>query len=169
MSMSRPVGSKNKEKEPAKMPSTVVMPEDLELDRFLDEQNKMAPAISDPDPVSVFPKKTIEKRELMPGEPCKTALEIRERVYTAKMEGFDSIEATLEAARGLCRDPLLEECGYFMFQDIKVYLVGAFEKARARDLMTIEQRNFGKSTEHERREALKSQIKALEAQLNERA
>ena len=54
-----------------------------------------------------------------------------------------------------------------MYHGIKVYLIGAFERARARDKMTIEQKIFGQSDELARQKEIKAQIVKLQAQLNE--
>ena len=188
--MSRTKGSKNKPKleagNPAfnisnvkptnvlsePIPSAAILPEDMELERSLQAMVQEMPVLSDDDPTAGVVRKVKEKLELLRDvvddySPAETHQELQEQAALAVSEGCDSIEATLKACRTVCRDPSLEEVGYFTYHGVKVYLAGAIEKAKLRDRITIEQRTFGKSTEAERREALKTQIQALEKQLLE--
>ncbi len=127
-------------------------PEDYDLERTLADlgrQNPM-PDISDPDPVGSVVKRQVEQREMLGDvvtdyKPASTFEELRNQVHFAKSEGCDSIEATKTLAKQVCRDKLLEQVGYFMYHDIKVYLEGAFEQASKRDNQTIENRLFGAS------------------------
>ena len=190
--MARPKGSKNKVKSPLEetgnsdfnltnvVPSNTigkdiapgaVLPEDLELDRMLASLDSAAPPIDDPEPIGSVVKKEVEKREMLGDhvenyKPASTLEELREQVYLAKSEGCDSLEIEADLAKRICRDPTLETVGYFLYHDIKAYLVGCFNKAKARDNMTIEKRLFGVSTEAERQKVIKDKIKALEQELS---
>ncbi len=189
--MSRTKGSKNKPKieagNPAfnisnvkptnvlsePIPSTAVMPEDMELERTLQAMVQEMPVLSDEDPTAGVVRKVKDSPEMLGDvvsdyRPASTHAELQEQAALAFSEGCDSIEATLAACRTVCRDALLETVGYFTYHGIKVYLAGAIQMAKARDRITIEQRTFGKSTEAERKEALRNQIEALEKQLNAR-
>ncbi len=127
-------------------------PEDYELERTLADlgrQNPM-PEISDPDPPGAVVRKETIAREMLGDAvidytPASTKAELDEQVHLAKCEGCDSIEATKTLAKQICRDKLLEQVGYFMYHDIKVYIEGAFEQAKKRDNQTIENRLFGAS------------------------
>lgn len=148
-----------------------VMPEDLELERSLQSMVSDVPPIDDPEPIGSVVKKEIEKREMLGDhvddyKPASTLEELREQVFLAKSEGCDSLEITPDLAKKICRDPSLEKVGYFIYHDIKAYLVGHFEKAKARDNVTIERRLFGHSTEAERKKMITDKIKALEQELN---
>lgn len=167
--MSRTKGSKNKAKkieggnpdfnlnevEPTDIlstaPSSPTM-EDYELERTLADLGRQhaAPDISDPDPAGSVVKKEVERREMLGNQvtdykPASTFEELRDQVHFAKSEGCDSIEATKTLAKKVCKDPLLEQVGYFMYHDIKVYIEGAFEQAKKRDSISIEQKLFGAS------------------------
>ncbi len=149
-----------------------ILPEDMELERSLQAMTNDLPILDDDDPTVGVVKKTIEKREMLGDvvadyKPAATHAELQEQTAMAVAEGCDSIELTVALAKKICRDPQLEEVGYFMYRGIKAYLVGAFERVVARDRISIEQRMFGKSTEVERQEALRAQIKNLEKQLHE--
>ncbi len=149
-----------------------ILPEDMELERTLQAMTSALPILDDEDPTVGVVKKTVEKREMLGDvvenyRPASTHAELQEQTALAVAEGCDSIELTVELAKRVCRDPQLENVGYFMYHGIKAYLVGAFERVVARDRISIEQRTFGKSTEAERQEALRTQIKALEKQLHE--
>ncbi len=188
--MSRTKGSKNKPKieggNPAfnisnvkptnvlsePIPSAAILPEDMELERSLQAMVQELPVLSDDDPTAGVVRKVKEKLEMLGDvvddyRPADSHQELQEQAALAVAEGCDSIEATLKACRMVCRDPQLESVGYFTYHGIKVYLAGAIEKAKSRDRLTIEQRTFGRSTEAERQEALRTQIKALEKQLSE--
>lgn len=147
-----------------------VLPEDLELERSLSSMTGTLPDIDDPEPIGSVVKKEIELREMLSEKvddykPATTRQEITDQVYLAKSEGCNSIEATLKAIRSICRDQSLESVGYFMYHDIKVYIEGFVEKAKARDKQTIEQKLFGHSSEAERQKLIKDKIRALEAEL----
>ncbi len=150
-----------------------ILPEDMELERSLQAMVAEMPVIDDIDPTAGVEVKHVQVKHEMLAEivddykPAASYVELQEQAALAKANGCDSIEATLEACRKVCRDPQLESVGYFTYHGINVYLVGAFEKAKLRDRLSIEQRTFGRSSEAERREALKVQIQALEKQLSE--
>ncbi len=150
-----------------------ILPEDMELERSLQSMVEAMPVIDDMDPtIGVTVKHTQDRREMLSQivddyKPAASYVELQEQAALAKANGCDSIEATLEACRKVCRDPQLESVGYFTYHGIHVYIAGAYEKARLRDKLSIEQRTFGRSSEAERREALKTQIQALEKQLSE--
>ncbi len=188
--MTRPKGSKNKPKIEAGNPAFnlkdvapsqtlgsviapgAILPEDLELERTLQAMTQALPVLADEDPTAGVVKKVVEAREMLGDvvddySPASTHAQLQEQAALAFAEGCDSIEATLAACRTVCRDAQLEAVGYFTYHGIKVYVVGAFEKAKLRDRITIEQRTFGKSTEAERQEALRKQIAILEKQLHE--
>ncbi len=188
--MTRPKGSKNKPKidagnpefnikavEPSQTIGTniapgAILPEDMELERTLQAMTQALPVLADEDPTVGVVRKVKETREMLGDvvddySPASTHAQLQEQAALAFAEGCDSIEATLQACRTVCRDPQLEAVGYFTYHGIKVYLVGAFEKVKSRDKVSVEQRTFGTSTEAERREALRKQIETLEKQLNE--
>jgi hypothetical protein len=117
--------------------------EDMALDRELDRlaQEQGPPPDIDPVPAGVGLKKESEVRVLLSEfvddyAPAKTRSELDDQVWLAKSKGCDSIECTLDVGRSIIRDGSLESVGYFMFKDVKVYIDGAFEKARARDKRT---------------------------------
>lgn len=147
--MGRPMGSKNKPKD--EIASAAVTAEDLAFERELQAMaNELPPVIDDPDPVGSIVKHEPDRPELLrfaveDYKPAATDLDLREQIHTAKMNDCDSIEATLPLAKRFCKDPSLETVGYFVMHDIKVYVEGAYEKAKARDQQTVEQRNFGGS------------------------
>jgi hypothetical protein len=94
-------------------------------------------------------RKEIERRELLSGvedvSPASTDEQLREQIHTAKQLGCDSIEATLAICKRFCRDPLLEQVGYFMHHDIKVYIAGGVDAVKARDHVSVQERVFGKN------------------------
>ncbi|MES1988828.1 MAG: hypothetical protein V4440_12530 [Pseudomonadota bacterium] len=125
-------------------------PEDAALDAELNRMSAMneLPPDVEPEPIGSVVAKPKEVRELLGDvvedyEPASTDQDLREQVYQAKLEGCDSIEATLAIAKRFCRDPLLEKVGYFVFHDIKVYIVGGHEEIKKRDSISIEQKTFG--------------------------
>jgi hypothetical protein len=129
--------------------ASAIMPEDLEFDRELERmgaQDALPPEISDREPVRDLTKE-VERKELLSSVlsvmPANTDLELREQVHQAKQHGCDSVEATVELCERFCRDPQLRHVGYFLFQDIKVYIAGEHQRATARDKQTVEQRMFG--------------------------
>ncbi len=166
--MSRTKGSKNKlkidagnpdfnlnEVEPTDVLATAPsapLPEDYELERTLADlgrQNPM-PDISDPDPPGAIVRKEADRREMLGDAvidytPASTKTELDEQIHLAKCEGCDSIEATLVLAKQICRDKLLEQVGYFLYHDIKVYIAGSFAQAKKRDNTSIEHKLFGAS------------------------
>lgn len=147
-----------------------ILPEDLELERSLQAMLKDQPVIDDDGPLVGVVKKEVERHELLSTvvddyTPASNLEQLREQAFLAKTEGCDAIEIDPVFAKKVCRDPKLEEVGYFMYHDIKVYLVGALEKAKKRDAQSIEQRLFGHSNEAERRKVIADKIKALEAEL----
>jgi hypothetical protein len=149
-----------------------ILPEDLELERSLQSMVSQLPEVSDIDPTIGAVKKVIDQREMLGDvvddySPASTMEELREQAHLAIVEGCDSIEVTRELAKKVCRDPQLEAVGYFHYHNIKAYLVGSVQESKKRDSLSIEQRTFGKSTEAERQEALRAQIKVLEKQLSE--
>ena len=148
-----------------------VLPEDLELDRTLQSMTAQLPPIDDNDPTAGVVRKEVEKREMLGDAvdnytPASTHAELQEQAALAVAEGCDSIEAMVELAKRICRDPNLEKVGFFTYHGVKVYLVGKFEEAKKRNSLTIEQKLFGKSTEAERKEALSKQITKLQEELN---
>ena len=167
--MSRTKGSKNKAKvisggnpdfnlnevEPTDILTTAPsapQPEDYELERTLASlgRDNPMPEISDPDPIGAVVKKEIPQREMLGDnvtdyKPASTFEELRDQIHFAKIEHCDSIEVTKTLAQKVCRDPLLEQVGYFMYHDIKVYIEGAFEQSKKRDNQSIESRLFGGS------------------------
>jgi hypothetical protein len=117
--------------------------EDMALDRELDRlaQEQGPPPDIDPVPAGVGLKKESEVRVLLSEFvddylPARTITELKDQVYLAKANGCDSVECTLEVGKSIIRDGSLETVGYFTFQDVKVYIVGSFEKASARDKRT---------------------------------
>ncbi len=166
--MARTKGSKNKVKidggnpdfniadvEPTDVLTTApgaILAEDYELERTLADLDRQHPTpdISDPDPPGAIVKKDVERREMLGDtikdyKPASTFEELRNQIHYAKSEGCDSIECTKTLGKQVCRDKLLEQVGYFMYHDIKVYLEGAFEQSKKRDNQSIESRLFGAS------------------------
>lgn len=150
--------------------AAAVMPEDLELDRTLNALVADLPHLDDVEPIGSVVQRTKEKVDMLSDvvddyKPATTRQEIMDQTQLAKIEGCDSIEATLKAIRTICRDPALESVGYFMYHDIKVYIEGSMDASKARDRLTIEQKLFSNSHEAERRKEIKNKIKLLEAEL----
>ena len=148
-----------------------VLPEDLELERTLQSMTTALPEIDDVDPLIGAVRKVADVKEMLSDvvddyKPASTMEELRNQAHLAVVEGCDSIEITRELAKKVCRDPQLEAVGYFHYHNVKAYLVGKQQEVKKRDSLSVEQRTFGKSSEAERQEALRRQIKALEEQLN---
>ena len=124
-----------------------IMPEDLEFERSLQAMHEPMERISDPEPIGMT---TLTKDKAHRGEmlsdviedyhPATTDEELRTQVELAKVEGCDSIEATLAICKRYCKDPKLEAVGYFSYYNVKVYIAGKFQDVKKRDGMTIEQK-----------------------------
>ena len=166
--MSRPKGSKNKaprkanpieekgnpmfnvnEVEPSQtldIAPGAILPEDLEFEHSLQAMHEPQERISDPDPIGMTLTAPKETRGEMLSDvledynPANTDEELRTQVELAKVEGCDSIEATLAICKRYCKDPKLEAVGYFIYYNVKVYIAGQFESVKRRDGMTIEQK-----------------------------
>lgn len=148
-----------------------ILPEDMELERTLQSMAAPLPDI-DSDPTLGAVRKTIDHKEMLGDvvddyKPASTMEELREQAHMAIVEGCDSIEITRELAKRVCRDPQLETVGYFHYHNVKAYIAGQKDEAKKRDSLTIEQRTFGKSSEIERQEAIRLEIRKLEDQLRE--
>lgn len=120
--------------------------EDMEFERSIQTIAPELPPISDPEPLGAIAKPTIEKLELLRDEvedykPATTDEELRTQVHLAKQYGCDSIEATLPLAKRFCRDPKLEEVGYFIYYNVKVYIEGRFELVSKREKRNVYQVN----------------------------
>lgn len=132
--------------------SAAVMPEDLELDRELARMHAaqdIPPEISDRAPVREVVR-TEEPRELLSKVltdtlPAGSDQELRDQVHLAKQHGCDSIEAESKVCERFCRDPLLKSVGYFVFQDIKVFIAGEVDRVSKRDNISIQHKVFGHS------------------------
>lgn len=129
---------------------SAVMPEDLELDRELarmHEQTEILPDISDRAPVREVVRaqdpSEFLKDVLTDTLPASNDQELRDQVHLAKQHGCDAIEAELKVCERFCRDPLLKSVGYFMFQDIKVFITGEVERVNKRDNISIQHKVFG--------------------------
>ncbi len=149
-----------------------IMPEDLELERSLQAMVQSMPVIDDVDPTIGVVKIASVQHDMLSEAvddytPATTYAELQEQCALAKAHGCDAIEASLDACRRICRDPQLETVGYFTYHGIHVYLIGAYEKSKARDKQSIEQKLFGKSNDIERQKEIKNRIKLLEEQLND--
>jgi hypothetical protein len=126
--------------------------EDLDLDRAIDmiaqSQGNME-AVSDPEPIgmTIVPDKATRGEMLSDVihdyKPASSDEELRTQIHLAKVEGCDSIEATLAMAKRYCKDPKLEAVGYFIYYNIKVYIAGAFKQVKKRDSLTIDQKVHG--------------------------
>lgn len=123
-----------------------LMPEDLEFERSLQAMHEPMERISDPEPIGMQLIKEREQRGEMLSDviedykPATTDEELRIQVELAKVEGCDSIEATLAICKRYCKDPKLEAVGYFSYYNVKVYIAGKFQDVKKRDQVTIEQR-----------------------------
>ena len=119
---------------------------DAELNR-MSAMNELPPDV-EPEPMGTTVSKPKEVREMLSSvftdlQPAQTDQDLRDQVYQAKLEGCDSIEATLAIAKRFCRDPLLEKVGYFIYHDIKVYIVGKHADVKKRDSISTEEKLFG--------------------------
>ena len=123
--------------------------EDYDLDRAIDmiaQSQGNIQAVSDPEPIGM----SLSQDKAMRGEmlsdvildykPASTDEELRTQIHLAKVEGCDSIEATLAMAKRYCKDPKLESVGYFIYYNIKVYIAGSFKQVKKRDSLTIDQK-----------------------------
>jgi hypothetical protein len=126
--------------------------EDYDLDRAIDmiaQSQGNIQAVSDPEPIGM----SLSQDKAMRGEmlsdvildykPASTDEELRTQIHLAKVEGCDSIEATLAMAKRYCKDPKLESVGYFIYYNIKVYIAGSFKQVKKRDSLTIDQKVHG--------------------------
>lgn len=112
---------------------------EAEIQRMAQEQGP--PPEIEPVPASAIVTKEKDTRELLSDhvidyKPATTITELKDQVYLAKANGCDSVECTLQVGKSIVRDGSLETVGYFLFHDVKVYIEGLYEKARARDKRT---------------------------------
>jgi hypothetical protein len=133
----------------AEVAMAAITDEDLAFERELQRAAFEEPIIDDPGPATTF-KKEADKRELLSEhvegiEPAKSVNELLSQVHTAKEAGCDSIEATPEVVRYYCRKHYPDDVGYFIFQDVKVYIAGLHKTKSAQDKLTVEQKLFGGS------------------------
>lgn len=125
---------------------TAILPEDLEFERNLQTIYQPMERISDPEPIGMTPTAPKDLKGEMLGDlminykPASTDDELRTQVQLAKVEGCDSIEATLDICKRYCKDPKLEDVGYFTYYNVKIYISGQTENAKHRDSMTVEQK-----------------------------
>ncbi len=124
--------------------------EDLELDRELARMATQEPPVSDIDNMPVLKRET-QRREMLSDymdnySPATTVNELLDQVHQAKEAGCDSIEATPAMVKHYCRKDfkyIQEHTGYFIFDSIKVYIAGEWEKVKDKQNETIQQRLFG--------------------------
>lgn len=142
--------SKKKSKIADDTAAAAIMPEDLEFDRELErmaQADALPPDVSDREPHREVTREIV-KLELLSDAidvaPAASDEDLRVQIHQAKMHGCDSIEATLGLCKRYCQDPTLEQVGYFIYHDIKVYITGQVEKVKARDGVSIQERVFGK-------------------------
>lgn len=118
--------------------------EDLALDRELEEMAKqnMAPKGVEEGP-AVEVKKTKDFVNLYEGEPVTTHAEMLERIHLAKVEGYDSIEASEALVKQTFRgsfEHIKNVTGYGIYSDIRVYIAGYFDKYKNADKLTMEEK-----------------------------
>lgn len=124
--------------------------EDLAFERSLQAMNFEEPNIeADPTPTL---RHVREHSELLSDHmeglrPASTVAELMDQVHLAKQAECDSIEATPAVIKYYCRKDFdaVAKVGYFMFHDIKVHMVGEFERASMADKQTVQQKMFGNS------------------------
>lgn len=123
-----------------------IMPEDLELDRQLEAMSHRPEMAIEREPAITAVTLERNQRGEMLSEvmadykPADSDESFRVQIDLALVEKCNSIEATLQTAKRYCKDPRLEEVGYFIYHNVKVYIVGSRDMAQRRDAMTIEQK-----------------------------
>ncbi len=128
-------------------PTAVYTDEDAELDRELErmarETEPSAPIDRD-QTVTVVHEKVVRNllSDIVNISPASTINELMDQCHQAKMHGCDSIYGTDTIIKHYCRT-LPTDVGYFVFHNIKVYIVGHFEQAMKRDNITIQEKVFG--------------------------
>lgn len=157
------------ESKPAQAAAAIV-PEDLELERSLQTMTAALPELDDVEPIGSVVKIERPRLEMLSEvasdyRPANSRQEILDQVHLAKVEGCDSIEATLPAIRQICRDSSLESVGYFLYHDVKVFIEGRASDVKIRDGGSIESKIFRNSKEDDRKAHVRAKIKALEAEL----
>ncbi len=121
--------------------------EDAELDRELEamarEQEPEAPIDRD-QTVTVVAERVVKNllSDVIEIGPAATINDLMDQCHQAKMHGCDSIYGTDTIIKHYCK-ALPTDVGYFVFHNIKVYMVGHFEQAMKRDNQTIQQKVFG--------------------------
>lgn len=128
-------------------------PEDMELDRALEEMARENRASTPSDNVSVAEVKKV-KENLMhlkdhteDYRPAATMADLTEQVHVANTSGLglDSIDATATLVRQIFRkdyDYIEKNVGYGIYHNIRVYIDGHFDKHKSADSQTMEQRLF---------------------------
>jgi glutaredoxin len=121
-----------------------VTDEDLALDRELEEMAKQNQAPKGVEDVPVVElKKDRPVANLMEGDPVTSHSELLERIHLAKVEGYDSIEASADLIKQLFRrdfDYIKTETGYGIYNDIRVYIAGYFDKNKNADKVSMEEK-----------------------------
>lgn len=127
-----------------------VTDDDLALDREL--QSLQTKSFDDDGPAIEVKKESIKRdtlRNYVPGyKPASSIIELQEQIRAALDNDIDSIEATPALVRHLFRkdfDYIQKSVGYAIYQNIRVYIDGFFEKNKDADKMTIEGKLFGGS------------------------
>lgn len=139
-----------KESESSEKALGAITDEDMALDREL--QSMQTKAFDDDGPAIEVKKEATKRdtlRNYVPGyKPASTILELQEQIRSALDNEIDSIEATPALVRHLFRkdfDYIQKTVGYGIYQNIRVYIDGFFEKNKDADKMTIERKLFGNS------------------------
>lgn len=123
--------------------------DDMEFDRQL-ERLSQEHVFQDNEPVIEL-KKSVDKPDLLRShvedyKPAGSIVELMNQVHTAKGLGCDAVEATAALLRHVFKrdfEHIQNITGYGIYQDIKVYIDGLYEKMKDKDKVTMEQRLFG--------------------------
>lgn len=127
------------------MVSTVTR-EDLELDIMLERAAKTNPIqdLGVEQPLVHEKKKRDTLRNYIEGyKPAATLMDLEDQTHQAKMNEIDSIEGTEQIVRHFTKaqyEYIKKNVGYFIYKDIRVYIVGFFEQNKNADSLTMEQR-----------------------------
>ena len=124
--------------------------EDMALD---EELKKLQTTAFDDDGPGIEVKKEAIKRDTLRNyvpnyKPAASIMDLQEQIRLAQDNDIDSIEASPALVRHLFRkdfDYIQKTVGYGIYQNIRVYIDGFFEKNKDADKETIESKLFGKS------------------------
>lgn len=130
--------------------------EDAALDRELDMIASQKPQVSDSGgsaEMGVKPiKENIEHLSFHTDgdyRPASTMADLTEQVHVAKSVGADAIDATEGLFKQIFRhdfEKIKEIPGFGIYHDVRVYMIGCFEKNKHLEKQTMEQKLFPHKT-----------------------